>query len=78
MDIVYIPLLPPLLSSGVLSQTANTTVTVWSAILPQLQSLAVRLEVPVQVVSTNLETNTHLEGQYGLWGSFKEEVQGSW
>jgi hypothetical protein len=34
--------------------------------------------VAVQVASTTLETITHLEGKYGLRGSFKEEVQGPW
>jgi hypothetical protein len=37
----------PPLCSGALSQTADTTVKVWSVILPQLLSLAVRLGVAV-------------------------------
>jgi hypothetical protein len=51
-----------LFCSGVLSQTADTTVKVWSVMLPQLLSLAVRLGVAVEIASTTLETNTGLKG----------------
>jgi hypothetical protein len=48
--------------SGVLPQSADTTVKVWSVMLPQLLSLAVRLGVAVEIASTALETNTRLKG----------------
>jgi hypothetical protein len=57
------------LCSGVLSQTADTTVKMWSMLLSQLLSLAARLAVADYVASATLETST---GK-----SFKEEVQGS-
>jgi hypothetical protein len=61
----------------VLSETADTTLRVWSVILPQLLSLAVRLGVAVLVESTTLETCTRLKGQYGL-GVLQGGGSGSW
>jgi hypothetical protein len=65
------------LCSGVLSQTADTTVKVWSVLLPQLLSLGIRLGVVVLLESTTLKTNTRLKEPYA-WGSFKKGVQDSW
>jgi hypothetical protein len=61
-----------LLCIGVLSQTADTTVTVRSVLLPQLLSLSVHLGVRFKVVST-----TRLVGQYGLGGPSRR-VPVSW
>jgi hypothetical protein len=57
-----------MLCAGVLSQTADTTVNVWSALLPQLLSLAGRLGVVVHIASTTLEIYTSLKGQNVLKG----------
>jgi hypothetical protein len=46
--------------------TADVTVVVWSVLLPQLLSLAVRLGVAIYVASATLETQICLKGQYGL------------
>jgi hypothetical protein len=40
----------------------------WSVLLPQLLSLAVRFGVVVQVASTSLETYSRLKGHYELRG----------
>jgi hypothetical protein len=64
-----------ILWSGVLSQTADTAVKVWSDLLPQLLSLAVFLGVTVYVASTKVKTYTRLKGWYGLKGGSGFEVK---
>jgi hypothetical protein len=86
----YLKLLTPLLCSGVLSQTAvttdmsgvlsqtaDTTVTLWSVTLPQRLSLAARLRMAIWAASTTLETYTLLTGQYGL-GVLQGGGSGPW
>jgi hypothetical protein len=63
---IYIYIYTRLLCSGILPQTADTTVKAWSVILPQMLSPAVRLEVAVWVASTTLEIHAFLKGQYEL------------
>jgi hypothetical protein len=65
---------PLLLCGGELSETADITVKVWSALLPQLYALG--WQAGLCQPPGNLYP---LEG--AVWtgrGSFKEDVQGSW